>query len=405
MYEYFDLLQVEINKCIVLSCMNTIICPNCGRELSEAFKEKLEDEIIKKEREKHKSEIDTLKKEILENETKKLHKKFELQVKLFKEEALDKEERIKSLIEQITSLSRDLRESKREKDEIRLEMQKKLSLEEEKIRTDVLKRAEEENRLKLLEKDKQLQDALKEAQILKNKLSQGSQQTQGEAFELDFEKRLRAEFPNDKISEVLKGMKGADLMQEVWDRNGNKCGLILWELKNTKTWNEHWIEKLKNDQRGVKADYAVIVSQALPIGIDTAKYHKNVWISKQNFVIGLACALRMNLIQIAMAKRASEGRREKTDLLYAYLSGTEFRLRVEAIIEAFSNMQGEIEKEKRYFANKWARDEKNIRIVIDNTYGMHGDLKGIVGNTLPQIKGLSDSQDDQIPLDKKIKYI
>lgn len=384
----------------IITYMNAIICPNCGKEISEAFKSKLEAEIIRKEREKYKVEFENAKKEILEQEAKKLKEQFELQIKLSKEETTEKDERIKHLIEQITELSRDLRQSKKEKEEVALTMQKKLSEEEDKIRQDAQKKAEEETRLKILEKEKQLQDALAANEEMRRKLQQGSQQTQGEAFELDFEKKLKIEFPNDKISEVLKGMRGADLMQEVWDRNGNKCGLILWELKNTKSWEGKWIEKLKIDQRRVTADYAVIVSQILPSGIDTAKYHKNVWITKQNFVIGLACALRMNLIQIAMAKRASVGKKEKTDLLYSYLSGTEFRLRVEAIIEAFTNMQSEIEKEKRYFTNKWARDEKNIRAVVDNTYGMHGDLKGIVGSVLPQIKGLADSPDDQLKLNE-----
>jgi len=87
-------------------------------------------------------------------------------------------------------------------------------------------------------------------------------------------------------------------------------------------------------------------------------------------------------------KNSVQGKDEKMEILYTYLSGTEFKHRVEAIVDAFSNMQTEIEKEKRYFANKWSRDEKNIRHVIDNTIGMHGDLKGIIGNSLPQIKEL-----------------
>ena len=374
--------------------MNPITCPNCGKklEISQALTLQIEKEIVAREKEKFKQELEAAEEKAKEASTKKAQKQFELQLKQAAEETAAKEEQNKKLIEQLTQLTIQLRESKKEKDEARLEMQKKLSEEEEKIRIDAQKKAEEEHRLKILEKDKQLADALKANEEMSRKLQQGSQQTQGEAFELDFEAKLKTEFPNDQISEVAKGVRGGDVMQEVWDRNGKKCGLILWELKNTKAWSEQWIDKLKVDQRSVTADYAVIVSETLPNGVDIAKYHKNVWITKKNFIIGLAGALRMNLIQIAMAKRANEGKREKTDLLYSYLSGTEFRLRIEAIIESFTNMQNEIEKEKRYFANKWARDEKNIRQVIDNTYGMHGDLKGIVGQNLAEIKGLNDDQ-------------
>ncbi len=372
--------------------MNPMKCPNCGMELSEAFKLQIEKEVVGKEREKHKTELENLKKEILSDAAKKAKKEFEIQLKQAAEDSLAKEEQNKKLLEQLTQLTIQLRESKKEKDEAKLEMQKKLMEEEEKIRLDAQKKAEEENRTKLLQKDKQLQDTLKELENAKRKLQQGSQQTQGETFELEFEKMLRSEFPNDQIIEVVKGAKGGDVIQEIIDRNGNACGKILWEIKNTKTWSELWIDKLKGDQRAAVADYAVLISEVVPENVDSARFYKNIWVTKQSFVVGLACALRLNLIQISMAKRAIEGKKGKSDLLFSYLSGTEFRLRVEAIIDAFTNMQVEIEKEKRYFSNKWARDEKNIRQVIDSTYGMHGDLKGIVGNSLPQIKGLDGEQ-------------
>ena len=348
----------------------------------------MEEKIHKDTEERHRQELEKVRIETQQKASKKLQEEFSTSIKVAKEEAEDKENRIKDLLEKLTEATIESRQLKRETQEAKLEMQKKLALEEEKIRLDTKKLIEEEQQLKMLEKDKQIQDAMKEIEEMKRKLQQGSQQTQGEVFELHFENMLRQEFPNDKIEEVAKGTKGGDIIQEVWDRNGYKCGTILWEIKNTKTWSEQWIEKLKTDQRAIKADYAAIISEIAPSEIETAKYYKNVWVTKRNFVIGLACALRMNLIQIAMAKRASEGRKEKKDVLYTYVSSTEFRLRVEAIVEAFSNMQVEVEKEKRYFSNKWARDEKNIRQVIDNTYGMHGDLKSIIGNVLPQIKGL-----------------
>lgn len=372
--------------------MNTIVCPNCGKEISEAFKHQVEKEIVGKEQEKHKIELENLKKEILSDAAKKAKAQFELQLKQVTEDSLAKEEQNKKLLEQLTNLTIQLRESKKEKNEAALVMQKKLMEEEDKIALVERKKAEEDQRSKVMELQKQLSDVSKANDDLRRKINQGSQQTQGEAFEVEFEKMLRREFPNDLVSGVAKGTKGGDIIQDVIDRNGNACGKILWEMKNTKTWSELWVDKLKGDQRAAVADYAVLISESLPQEIDSARFYKNIWITKRNFVMGLASALRLNLIQITMAKRASEGKKGKSELLFAYLSGTEFRLRVEAIIDAFSNMQGEVEKEKRYFSNKWARDEKNIRQVIDNTYGMHGDLKGIVGNTLAQIKGLDPDQ-------------
>jgi hypothetical protein len=372
--------------------MNTIVCPNCGKEISEAFKLQIEKEVIEREEKKHALELEEARKEGILKAEKKIEKQFELQLKQASDDARAKEEQNKKLADQLTQLMIQLREAKEEKREAKLEMQKQLMEEEEKIRLDAQKKAEESLHFKLLEKDKKLEEALKSNAEMSRKLQQGSQQTQGEAFELEFEKTLKREFPNDQINEVAKGTKGGDISQEVIDRNGNVCGKILWEMKNTKAWSDLWIDKLKSDQRSAVADYAVLISESVPQDVDSATFYKNIWISKRNFAIGLACALRLNLIQIGMAKRAMIGKKDKKDILYDYMSGTEFRLRVEAIIDSFTNMQVEIEKEKRYFSNKWARDEKNIRQVIDNTYGMHGDLRGIVGNSLPQIKGLEGEQ-------------
>lgn len=374
--------------------MEQVICPHCGKqfEISKALTLQIEKHIIAREKEKFEKELEVAQQKATETSLKKAEKQFELQLKQAAEEAISKEERNKKLLEQLTQLTIQLRESKKEKDEAKLEMQKKLLEEEDKIALFERKKAEEENRSKVMELQKQLLDVSKANDDLRRKIDQGSQQTQGEAFEVEFEKMLKREFPNDQIGEVVKGTKGADLIQDVTDRNGNICGKILWEMKNTKAWSELWVDKLKADQRKAVADYAVLISQAVPQDLDSARFYKNIWITKRSFALGLASALRLNLIQIAMAKRALDGKKGKSDLLFSYLSGTEFRLRVEAIIDAFTNMQVEIEKEKRYFSNKWARDEKNIRQVIDNTYGMHGDLKGIVGNTLPQIKGLDSDQ-------------
>lgn len=352
---------------------NTITCPHCKKnfELDALIRHQVEE---------------SLSKEIEEKTRKKILEEQDLKLKDSENEKKELKEQNKKLQESLLELNKSLRDLKIKDEERELVMQKKLSSEEEKIRIESQKKAEEEQRLKLLEKDKQLADALREVDEMKRKLQQGSQQTQGEAFELEFEKTLKNEFPNDAISEVSKGTRGGDIIQEVTDRNGNYCGKILWELKNTKLWSELWVDKLKGDQRSITAEYAVIISEAVPDGVDSAKFHRGVWVTKRAFVLGLAYSLRLSLVQIAMAKRANEGKKEKMDVLYSYLSGTEFRHRVEAIIEAFSNMQIEIEKEKRYFNNKWARDEKNIRLVIDNTYGMQGDLKGIMGNALPDIK-------------------
>lgn len=367
-----------------------VTCLHCNKsfELSDALANEYKDSLTKDLLSKHKKELEKAREEALEQSSKKLREEFEDQTKRTKKDLEEKDERIKKLLEQMTELTDEMRKSKQEKEEMELTMKKKLLEEEDKIRMDATKKAEEEQHTKMLAKDKQLADTLKELEDAKRKLQQGSQQTQGEVFELEFEKLLHEQYPNDKIDEVKKGVAGGDIIQEVWDRRGNMVGKILWELKNTKNWSEGWIDKLKEDQRNITAEEAVLISEIMPDDMKIAGFRKNVWVTEKQFVFPLADTLRAKLIQLFYVRNSVQGKDKKMEILYTYLSGTEFKHRIEAIVDAFSNMQQEIEKEKRYFANKWSRDEKNIRHVIDNTIGMHGDLKGIIGNALPQIKEL-----------------
>lgn len=355
---------------------NKIKCPKCGELIQ------ITDALLADERK-------IIEQEARKKAEKELEDKQSLELQDLKKSGKEKDEKLEKMMKQILDDREKMRLLETKEKERELEMQKKLDEERKKIEEKILKEEEEKHHLKNLEKDKLIQDLKKSLDETQRKAAQGSQQTQGEAFELEFENLLKKEFKNDNIQEVAKGIRGGDVIQEVIDRNGNNVGKILWELKNTKTWSEGWIDKLKSDQRAIKAEDAVIITEALPTDMQTnGAFRNGVWITKQNSSIAIASVLRAKLIQLYYIKSSVVGKNEKTEILYSYLSGTEFKHRVEAIIEAWTSMQEDIEKEKRYFSNKWARDDKNIRQVIDNTIGMHGDLEGIMGNSLPQIKGL-----------------
>lgn len=373
--------------------MQTIICPHCKKsfEISEALDTEYREKLVAELESKHKGELEAQKKDLEERTAKKVRDELEIKLKDQANEAQEAKERSKKLQEELLETAKLVRELKTKDEDRAREMEKKLEQESEIIRTKAVEDAQKESQTKLAEKEKQLQDALKEAEDMKRKLTQGSQQAQGEVFELEFEETLKKQYPNDKINPVGKGIKGGDIVQEVWDSRGNYTGKILWELKNTKTWSEGWIEKLRTDKRAITADEAILISEIMPTDVKKAGYRKGVWVTERQFVIPIADMMRAKIIQLYGAKKAAEGKDSKMEVLYGYLSGTEFKNRVEAIIEAFTSMQQEIEKEKRYFSSKWARDEKHIRMVIDSTYGMHGDLKGIMHGQLPTIAGIEET--------------
>jgi len=303
------------------------------------------------------------------------------------------EEQLKNKDEKLTQATKNEVELRKEKikleeDKQSFELEKMRQMEEAKraIVEEATKKAAEEQQYVIAQLKKQLTDATKAKDDLARKLEQGSQQTQGEVLELALEELLKAEFPHDEIVPVPKGVSGADIIQKVKDRSGRECGQIVWESKKTKAWSEGWIQKLKDDQRAIKADLAVIVSVVLPEDVKGFVFRDGVWICDIKLAVALATALRINLESLTREKAMSVGKNEKMEVLYSYLTGVEFKQRVEAIVEAFSSMDEGLRKERMAYEKIWSEREKQIKKVMNNTIGMYGDLSGLV--TLPQIKRL-----------------
>src|SRR3954471_9503634 len=210
---------------------------------------------------------------------------------------------------------------------------------------------------------------------------------QGEALELEIEELLREAFRDDEISEVKKGQRGADITEKVIDSRGRICGTILWETKNGK-WQEAWLAKLRDDQREAKAHIAVLVATNPPADIETFVNRDGVWIVKRRYTSDLASLLRHILIAVYAERANQAGKDEKIEILYGYLISPEFQHRVQAIVEGFTYLLNDVEREKRWFETKWARQEKEIRKIIDSTQGMYGDLQAVTGRSLPTIAAL-----------------
>ena len=381
---------------------NTIVCPHCKKNvpLNDALAHEIREEIAEKARvqliedrrklqaqfdlEKKKNQEEQLlsEKKLEEKIRKKIEEDMSVKTRDTNNALEEKNKQNHELQNQLLELTRSMRDLQQKMSEKDLEVEKKLLQEQEKIKQDVQKRVEDEFKYKLLEKEKQINDARKMADDYKRKLEQGSQQLQGEVLELEIENILHAEFPTDEITAVAKGVRGGDVIHIVKNGQGQKLGIILWELKRTKTWSNDWIGKLKDDQRALKAEMAAIVSDIIPNDIKNFGWREGVWIGNLGSMTGLAHALRRHIMEIALLRQAADGKKEKMEVLYNYIYGTEFRQRIEAIVEAFQSLQEDAEREKRFFAAKWAKQEKNIRKVMDNTFGMHGDLESITGQTL-----------------------
>ncbi len=364
-----------------------IICPHCKKAipLTQALSHQIQEKYKEFYKKRLTEEKQKLEEELRANLTKKIKEQLDLEIKDKTNEIEELRKQNKNLQGQLLELNRLIRQLRTENEQQRIEMEKKITHEQEKIRQEEQKRIEQEYQLKILEKEKKLTDALKLVEEYKRKLQTGSQQLQGEVQELYLQEKLKEEFPEDEIKEVPKGVEGADVLQIVKNNYGRPCGTIIWESKRTKAWSDSWLLKLREDQRKVKAEIAVIVSQALPTGVKNFTQKERIWIVSFDSFIALATILRQTLIDLAAVKSSFVNKEEKKEILWNYLTSIEFHQRIEAIYDAYLQLTEDLRKEQDWFRKKWAKQEKNIKKVAENILGMHGDLQSIVGRALPEM--------------------
>jgi hypothetical protein len=253
-------------------------------------------------------------------------------------------------------------------------------------------------RLKQRELEKQRDDAKQVAEELRRRMTQGSQQTQGEVLELILERELANRFGSDRIEPISKGVFGADVIQHVLSSDGRLCGSITWETKNAQNWNPRWLEKLRTDMIANKSEFGVLVSTVLPAGVNHFGLVDGLWVCDLAVWPILASTLRQQLMALTFARLSAQGRDTKMEILYRYLTGPEFRERVNAILRTFVGMKEQLEKEKRALIKQWGAREKQIETVIDGLSGMYGDLQGIIGSaSLPEISSLKLEESEQEP--------
>ena len=286
---------------------------------------------------------------------------------------------------EILRRERELKDARRE---MELTIEKRVQDNLAEARDKARKEAEEELKLKVMEKEQTISSMQRQIEELKRKAEQGSQQLQGEVQELELEEMLSSKFPRDTILPVPKGEFGGDVLHRVVGPLGQTCGTILWESKRTKNWSDAWLPKLREDQRAAKAEIAVIVSQVLPKEVETFGMVDQVWVAHPKVALPVAIALRQTLVEIAGARKASEGQQTKMEMVYQYLTGSRFRQRIQAIVEAFSSMREDLDRERKAITKQWSKREEQIDRVMQATVGMYGDLQGIAGKTLQEIEGL-----------------
>lgn len=412
---------------------NKVICPKCGEEINvndvlhhqveEQLKKQYNDELTK-EKEKYESKASELSKEQEKlNEEKRQQdkqiadkvnaglkqKEIELKEKykteaseeqsdamnLLRKELEEKSGKIKELNKATAELEKVKREKKELADSIKAETEKEFSQKLDAEKKRIQKEEQDKNELKKKELEKKLEDQKRLTEEMKRKQEQGSMQIQGEVQELVIEEWLSNQFPLDTVEEIKKGERGGDCVQTVNTRTYQNCGTIYYESKRTKAFQQNWIEKFKADMLEKKTDIGVLVTEAMPLGMERFGLKDGIWICSFEEFKGLCTVLRESIIKISATITTRDNKGNKMGMLYDFLTSNEFRLQIEAIVEGFSQMQTDLITEKRAMTKIWSKREKQIEKVISNTVGMYGSIKGIAGNAIQSIQLLELPSNDE----------
>lgn len=350
-----------------------------------------ENELKEKQRTIDKQVSDLVSKKLTEAENKireSIKKENSLELTDLQSQVVELQNKLTNAAEQELELRKKQRKLEEDQKTFELNKQRELDAARDEIYQKAKSESESDYELKIRDKDQKLDQLSKTVEELNKKLEQGSQQAQGESLEIELEELLKHNFPFDDIVPVAKGVKGADVIQKVKNQFGFECGTILWESKRHKRYDPKWIVKLKEDQRNEKANVSVLITQVLPDNITTFDLQDGVYIGSFNSSVGIASALREQLIQIQILRQSEVGKNQKMESMYNYLTSHEFAQRISAILEAFEAMQKQVNNERNAFEKQWAAREKMLRQVIKNTSGLHGDLKGLIGASLPDIEAL-----------------
>ncbi len=316
-------------------------------------------------------------------------------LELLQKELEEKSKQVQELHQKEAEIERLKRENNEAESRLKAENEKKLNEKLEMEREKIEKALHEKNELKFKQQEEQLEMLRNELKNAQRKAELSSQQLQGEVQELAIEEFLRQKFPLDCIEEIKKGQRGGDCIQVVHTREFQNCGKIYYESKRTKEFQKAWVEKLKSDMREIGADVGVIVSEALPKEMERMGLFEGVWVCSFEEFKGLSAVLREGVIQVGLAKKSQENKGDKMDLLYHYLTSSEFSMQVNAIIEGFEQLRADLESEKRAMARIWKSREKQIDKVFEGTINMYGSIKGIAGNAIGQVKALELGYDGE----------
>ena len=392
-----------------------ITCPKCKAtfDAGDAFNAHFENAQI--ENEKKLKEAKQQAEQAAENKFKLQFEKQQEEIEKIKKAESKKaneeaEKKYKSQLEnkdkQLAQAQKNLEQKLKEEAEKKLELAKK----------EALKKAEEIAEKKfqaVIDKQKEeLEKSKKSEEILKKRVDERTQEIsqimqnrkvelQGEIQEERLQDFLRRKFPEDTIEEIKKGAKGGDCILSINYKNKKAIAKIYFESKDTKNFNEAWVDKLLSDMKdkGIANGIIVVSKSALPTDFDeTSSFvqrHSNS-IKIIPMELDIIHAVVDGIRSILILKSRENNDHEIPDLMkkcWINLNSPNFILPIKTMVAQIRIMENLFKKEKDSFERTSAIKDRTIKEIQANLVAMVTSFNRNVGDIFPQ--DLLEHKDDK----------
>ncbi len=362
----------------------TVNCPKCNHrfEVSKLLEHQIEERL--------RSTLETEQSEWRDKERARLERKLRAELK--DASSLEMQELREALVEKDSALRksqklelevrRKARELEQKAETFEVEKARILDQERDRIQRAADLKAEEKHKIKLHEKDLQLKSLSEKIDELQRKSEKTSQELQGTAQEVCLLDALQTNFVEDGFLRVGKGRKGGDIVHTI-NANTRKCGIILWESKNTASWSSSWLEKARNDRNAERADIAIIVTATMPADTNGAVNMDGIWVCDFKTAPILAAALRNGLIELSRVQATLENRSDMTDVVVRYLTSLEFKQRIERVCRTLVAMKAQVEKERTQTIRWFSERDAQLNLIAEDVHGFRGELEAMLQTSLP----------------------
>lgn len=371
------------------------------RREKELLSQKQEFQLLSQEFEKEKQDFSQLidekvssqmksREEFLkESIRKKIQEEKEAQLEELESELKRKSAQLIELNQTKAKLQQLSREMEEKEAAIHLKMETELTNRLSEMKSSVKRQIELESGLRLKEKQNVIDSLKQKLQDATQRIEQGSMQMQGEMMELTVEEILREANPTDLIEEVKKGVNGFDAKQVI-RFNGKEIGSIGYEVKNTKSWSDGFIEKIKTDNLSAKCDLLVIVTKSTPKEMEGQKFKliNGVWVTSIHFLSDLSSLLRFGLLKVHEQRITQQNGDTKAHLLYAFLTSQECQALFNSMMDGLKKLEEMNDEEERKLQALFKKRKKQLEQLLSQFISYYGTMKGISEDSIVDIQML-----------------